>query len=97
MDIVGTAAALGRVLGTVLQHQLSLDQSVALRSSAVRPGEDSAGIYGPVAIERPDRCLAAVGQPAITQKSELDIPGILAVSEDRSAVLDNSVQNRLGF
>jgi hypothetical protein len=31
---------------------LSLDQSVALRSSAVRLGEDFAGIYGPESIER---------------------------------------------
>jgi hypothetical protein len=31
---------------------LSLDQSVALRPSAVRPGEDSAGIFGPETMER---------------------------------------------
>jgi len=52
LDTVSTAAALGRVLDTVLQHQLSLDQSVALRSSAVRPGEDFAGIFGPETKER---------------------------------------------
>jgi len=31
---------------------MSLDQRVALRSSAVRPGEDIAGICGPETIER---------------------------------------------
>lgn len=31
---------------------LSLDQGVALRPSAVRPGEDSAGIFGPETMER---------------------------------------------
>ncbi|MFF5145307.1 hypothetical protein ACFY6U_37275 [Streptomyces sp. NPDC013157] len=127
MDTVSTAAALGRVLDTVLQHQLSLDQSVALRSSAVRPGEDFAGIFGPETKERfglllggtltgwaswrwvmyvntafaahPDRCLAAAGQARdhLVQKPKLDIPGIVVVSEGRPAVLDNSVQNRLGF
>ncbi|WP_425247516.1 hypothetical protein [Streptomyces sp. NEAU-NA10] len=36
-------------------------------------------------------------KPVITKKPLLDIPGIVVVSEGRPAVLDNLVQNRLGF
>ncbi|MDX5564158.1 hypothetical protein PYK79_13705 [Streptomyces sp. ID05-04B] len=36
-------------------------------------------------------------KPVIAQKSKLDIPGIVLAIEGRPAVLDNSVQNRLGF
>ncbi|WP_133890773.1 hypothetical protein [Streptomyces sp. BK208] len=35
--------------------------------------------------------------PMIPKKLILDIPGIVAASEGRPAVLDNSVQNRLDF
>jgi len=36
-------------------------------------------------------------KPVITQKPKLDIPHIVAVNEGRPVVLDNSVQNSLGF
>ncbi|MET7704103.1 hypothetical protein [Streptomyces sp. NPDC005485] len=98
---------------------------MALRSSAVRLGEDFTGIYGPETIERfrlllggmltewaswrwvtyVNVTLAApaligalpLAKPVITKKPKLNIPGIVVVSEGRSVVLDNSVQNRLGF
>ncbi|MEU2777224.1 hypothetical protein ABZ646_31070 [Streptomyces sp. NPDC007162] len=36
-------------------------------------------------------------KPVITPNPKLDIPGIVVVSEGRPVVLDNSVQNSLGF
>ena len=36
-------------------------------------------------------------KPMITKKPILDIPGIIVASESRPVILDNSVQNRLGF
>ena len=71
----------------------SLDQSVALRSSAVRLGEDFVGNYGPETIER----CRLPAKPVITKKPQLDIPGIFAMGEGHPVALDNSVQNRLGF
>ena len=41
--------------------------------------------------------LLLLAKPVVTKKPELDIPGIVVASEGRPAVLDNSVQNRLGF
>ncbi|MGQ4388801.1 hypothetical protein [Streptomyces sp. SAS_270] len=41
--------------------------------------------------------LMLLAKPVITKKPKLDIPGIFVASEGRPVVLDNSVQNRLGF
>ncbi|WP_330346770.1 hypothetical protein [Streptomyces sp. NBC_00582] len=38
-----------------------------------------------------------LAKPVTTEKRRLDIPGIVVVGEGRPAVLDNPVQNRLGF
>ncbi|MFJ9010273.1 hypothetical protein [Streptomyces canus] len=38
-----------------------------------------------------------LAKPVITKKPKFNIPGIVVVSKGRPAVLDNSVQNRLGF
>jgi hypothetical protein len=50
-------------------------------------------LHGPALVG----ALLLLAKPVITQKPKLHIPGIVVVSEGRPAVLDNSVQNRLGF